>query len=717
MRRTICGAVLGIFLAAGIQRGSADYVFFIDHPGRTTSTEWSWGIHSEPSDLELGQPQGDTGRFPIQTGVSWRGRNALKLAWTSRAEGDWAVCIAAPGWESFDLTKATRLRFWVNGPAAIGREALPDVALQDTENHISARAWLGDYLPELDEDEATWQAVDIPLAVFQPGLKACDLARIKTVYFLQRLPDGEEHVLWIDNLRVLVPGTPPPVTPVTPEKLVAEGADSRVDLQWQPADGKPVAGYYVYAAPAAEGPFTPVADTLHRTSLYSDFIGTNDVTRWYRVTAVNEEFEESPPSPAVSGTSWAMTDDQLLTSIQKAAFRYFYDYAHPVSGLARERLGSGDIVTIGGTGFGLMNMIVAVERGFVSREDAVAHINKILKFLDKKADRFHGVWPHWLHGATGKTYPFGQFDDGGDLVETAFLAQGLLTVRTYFDGDNRGEKALRKRATRLWEGIEWDWYRHKPDGRHMIWHWSPKHGWHINHHIIGFNECMIVYVLGAASPTHPIDPSLYYKGWAGESFYANGHEYFGIPQMVGPPRGGPLFFTHYSFLGLNPHAWDDGFCNYFENNRNISLIHRAYAIENPKRFPDYGEDVWGFTASDNPWGYGAQEPVPEKDNGTVSPTAAVSAYPYVPQESMSAMRTLYHRYGHRLWGEFGFRDAFNVQQDWFADSVLAIDQGPMAPMIENGRTGLCWKYFMANEEVVNALEAIRATKNSVIRDP
>jgi hypothetical protein len=221
---------------------------------------------------------------------------------------------------------------------------------------------------------------------------------------------------------------------------------------------------------------------------------------------------------------------------------------------------------------------------------------------------------------------------------------------------------------------------------------------------------MIVYLLAIASPTHPVPKELYYNGWAGQS-YVNGSTYYGYKQWVGEPLGGPLFFTHYSFLGFDPRDKSDKFCNYFENNRNITLINRAYCIQNPKKFPGYGELVWGLTASDNPSGYGAHSPL--NDNGTITPTAAISAMPYTPNESIATMKNFYHTYGNKLWGEFGFRDAFNLSQNWFASSYLAIDQGTIAPMIENYRTGLCWDMFMKNPEIPPMLDAIGWTTTKV----
>ncbi len=451
---------------------------------------------------------------------------------------------------------------------------------------------------------------------------------------------------------------------------------------------------------------------IHTVHLYSDYIDENDKTYFYYVTAENENHQMSEPSDTVSASSYAMTEDELLTSVQEATFRYFYDYGHPVSGLARERKGSGVTCASGGTGFGLMALVIGAERGFVSRDSAAARVQKILTFLQEKATTYHGAWAHWINGATGEAIPFSQYDDGGDLVETAYLIQGVLTVRKYFNLDDPVENDIRQRATAMWEGVEWDWYRRTEDGLVLYWHWSPNYGWQMNMPIIGWNECMIVYLLAIASPTHSVPASLYTNGWAGSPYYTNGKTFYGYKQYVGKDYGGPLFFTHYSFLGFDPRNKQDQFCNYFVNNRNTSLIHRAYCMENPLNKTGYDSLTWGLTASDNPWGYSAHEPM-TNDNGTITPTAALSAMPYTPEASKAALKNFYYTYGQQLWGEFGFKDSFNLGENWFAQSYIAIDQGPIVIMIENYRTQLCWDLFMSNQEIQQMLDDIGFTTNII----
>ena len=503
------------------------------------------------------------------------------------------------------------------------------------------------------------------------------------------------------------PAPPPP--PPAPHDVTATGHDSRIDLRWQFDTDPNLEGYNIYRADSAEGPFVRLNDSAHKASVYSDFFGVNDRTYYYYVrSAAIRGGGQSEPSNTVSATSYAMTDEELLTSVQEAVFRYFWDYGHPVSGLAREGYGLGhgtDTCTSGGTGMGLMAICVGAERKLVTRAQAAGRVLQILTFLDEKAPRFHGAWSHWIRGDSGAAKPFSQYDDGGDLVETAYLIQGMLTVRQYFDDANDPmETQIRSRATQMWEEVEWSWYRQQPRSEVLYWHWSPNYAWTINQAIRGYNECMIAYLLAIASPTHPIPASCYDRGWAGSTGYAHGHTYYGYRQWVGPEKGGPLFFTHYSHLGFDPRNKSDGYCNYFDNSRNISLINRAYCMDNPRGYAGYSALVWGLTASFNPWGYSAHSPT--NDNGTIAPTAALSAMPYVPSESMATLKVLYHTYGHDLWGPFGFFDAFNPTEKWFASGYVAIDQGPIVVMIENYRTQLCWHLFMANPEVQPMLDAI-----------
>lgn len=400
-----------------------------------------------------------------------------------------------------------------------------------------------------------------------------------------------------------------------------------------------------------------------------------------------------------------LSDEALLTLVQEQTFKYFWEFGHPVSGLARERNTSGDIVTSGGSGFGIMSIIVGIERNFITRQEGLSRVDKILSFLES-ADRFHGVWSHWIDGSNGNVVPFSPNDNGGDLVETSFLVQGLLTMRQYLESAVPAENDLISRINALWESVEWSWYTRGGEDV-LYWHWSADKEWVMNHQIKGYNECLITYLLAASSTTYPIDSDVYHKGWASDGGIANGEDFFGIGLPLGSDYGGPLFFSHYSFLGLNPENLADIYGNYWEQNVNHTLINHAYAVANPKQFVGYGEANWGLTASDNHQGYSAHSPT--NDLGVITPTAAISSLPYAPDKSMDAIRFFYYTLGDRLWGPYGFYDAFNITANWTADSYLAIDQGPIIIMIENHRTGLLWDLFMSSPEVQAGLDKLGFT--------
>jgi hypothetical protein len=400
------------------------------------------------------------------------------------------------------------------------------------------------------------------------------------------------------------------------------------------------------------------------------------------------------------GPLLALADDAPLEEVARQTFAFFWEGAETGSFLARDRSTKtsdpqGDLVAVGGSGFGLMALVVAVERGWVSRGDALARLDRMITVLER-AERHHGAFPHFLHGANGKTIPFGPKDDGGDLVETSFLMMGLITVRQYF----AAEENLTARINALWESVEWDWYR---KGENVLyWHWSPNFGWAMNHQIRGWNETLITYVLAAGAPArHAIGREVYEQGFCAGPDYLNGKTYHGVRLPLGPELGGPLFFAHYSFLGLDPRNLRDVHADYWQQNLAHVAINHAHCVANPNAFKGYGLDCWGITASDDPDGYDAHAPA--HDNGTISPTAALSSFPYAPEAALAALRHFLTAHGDRIWSRFGFTDAFNETRDWWADTFLAIDQGPIVVMIENYRSGLLWKLFMSAPEVRRGL--------------
>jgi hypothetical protein len=413
-----------------------------------------------------------------------------------------------------------------------------------------------------------------------------------------------------------------------------------------------------------------------------------------------------------------LNDEQLFTLVQKNTFQYFWNGAEPVSGLACERIhldgvypdNDQSVVTSGGSGFGVMAILVGIERGFITRQEGFERLKKITDWLEK-ADRFHGMFPHWWFGETGKVKPFSKKDDGGDIVESAYLFQGLLCVRQFFQNGNEEEKALAKRVDQLWRDADWDFYRGENKENVLFWHWSPNYAWDMNFRITGYNECLIAYILAAASPTHGVPAEVYHEGWAKNGAITGGPTKYGLTLALqhngSPEYGGPLFWSHYSFLGLDPRKLKDRYADYWEHNRNHVLIDYKYCVENPRNWYGYGPDCWGLTASYSTRFYAAHRP--EEDFGVISPTAALASFPYTPEESKSAMRHFYHKLGGSLFGKYGFYDAFSEHVDWFPRRYLAIDQGPIVVMMENHRSGLLWNLFMSCPEVQEGLKKLGFT--------
>ena len=399
----------------------------------------------------------------------------------------------------------------------------------------------------------------------------------------------------------------------------------------------------------------------------------------------------------------AISDSVLLDKIQQQTFKYFWNFGHPISGMARERNSSGETVTTGGTGFGIMAVITGIHRSFITRSQGLSRIQQLVSFLKNTAQRFHGAYPHWMNGTTGIVQPFSQKDDGADLVETSYLMQGLICARQYFNQNNIDEINLKNDINSILNSVEWDWFRNGNQNQ-LYWHWSPNYNWDMNMPIRGWNECLITYVMAASSITHGIPKIVYDNGFAQNGNIRNGSSYYGYNLPLGSDYGGPLFFAHYSFLGIDPRQLSDNYANYWTQNQNQSLINYSFCVANPNNYFGYSNSCWGLTASDIMDGYTASSPT--NDIGVMAPTAAISSMPYTPTESMRALKFYYYILGDRLFGEYGFYDAFSLQENWFANSTLAIDQGPIVVMLENYRSGLLWSLFTGAPEIKNGMRSL-----------
>ncbi len=664
-------------------------------------------FRTAPSLIEQAGTSGD--KIPTSTSVVFEGSNSLKLRWTSKSGGNWETFIIAPGFPFQNISTSDSLSMMVFAPDGLAKAAMPKLFMEVAPTNSKSKKYnLGDY--NIDIPANVWTEVRFPLSVFftDAGNSALNFKQTKAIILAQNAADNVEHLIYIDNVKTYKPDTIA-LTLGPPSVLTAQGYDSHIELNW--VEGANAKNYEIWSQ-VGSGAFT-LRKKIAPARAAIDFVrdlGEN-LNLKYKIRAIGTNGELSTFTNEVTVATAAMSDSALLTMVQRYTFRYFWDFAHPISGLTRERSTTDEIATIGGTGFGVSAIIVAVERGFITRAEGANRLNKIVNFLTK-ADRFHGVFPHWMNAATGKVIPFSPKDDGGDLVESSFLFQGLLTARQYFNNSSAEEQQLRSTIKSLWEAVEWDWYR-KGGENVLYWHWSPNFDWQMNFPLKGYYEALITYLLGVASPTHKIPAALYHQGWAGLPTYVNGNTFYGNKIFVGPNAGGPLFFAHYSFIGFDPRNIKDAYANYFQHNVNQSLVNWAYCKENPKKWLGYSSDNWGLTASDDPDGYLAHEPMSITDNGTISPTAALSSMPYTPQQSLAALKYFYRQEGAKLWGLMGFYDAFNTTRSWYSDSYLAIDQGPIIDMIENARTGLLWKYFMQSPEIKPALDLIGFTPDNI----
>ena len=679
------------------------------------------------------------GRLPVDAKIVRTPPNAIRLQWQSAPAGGWNAQISVldfrnrrPGLDGHNLY------FSIYTLQPIAAADMPLLVLSTSSEGLqvaefpasfSAPITLGKYTGNVPA--ARWVEVRIPLADIQSAsIYTFRPEFTQSLVFYQSRADNIRHTLVVDEIRVADAPAPHPSLPA-PRDLRATGYDRHVELEWNAPNSAAPARYIIYRAEDGSK-FIPIGTQIPGIHRYEDFIGKSGVHATYKVAAADWSFHESTPSNEAAASTRELSDEELLTMMQQACFHYYWDGADPHSGMTRENIpGDERIVATGASGFGIMSLMVGVDRKFITRAQGVERLTKIVDFLEH-AQRYHGVWSHYMNGATGQTMPvFGMYDNGGDLVETSFLIQGLLAARQYFHGSDPAEQSLYRRITALWETVEWSWYRENPTSDYLYWHWSPQWAFQIHHNLIGFNEVMITYLLSIASPTHGVPASMYYSGWSSQSenaqhyregwggtkdgnLYSNGHTYYGIKLDVGVGPGGPLFFTHYSFMGMDPHSLHDRFTSsYFENNRNIARINRAYSIANPKHYAGYGADAWGLTASDGPHGYAAQAPDEADDIGNITPTGALASFPYTPEESMTALKHYYRDYGDTMWGVYGLRDAINPTANWISPIYMGLNQAPIVVMIENHRTGLVWKNFMANPEITTMLKNLdAATKNA-----
>jgi hypothetical protein len=706
--------VLLLFGVCGVRSALADQNFsqqvFFENSLSPEAYFYSEGKVSAPSTLKLVDK-----KIPIETTTFISGPNALDLQWESMPNGGWDAELDLYVWRDriIDFPGDT-LFLWVFSREGMQAADLPRIALRSINNGHTASLSLGGFTHNLQPNK--WTRIGVPLAKFtKTSLYPINPHHLIAIVLSQGTSDARPHQLYIDDIRI-EDASSKQHTPAAPTSVEAKGYERHVDVKWNSSPDPTVAQFVIYRSVKGE-PFRPIGVQRYGVNRFCDYLGDPHATASYKVSARTSSLSESPQSQAVTASTHPMSDDELLTMVQEASFRYYWEANEPNSGMTRESTpGSDDVIAVGASGFGILSMIVAADRGFVPRQEVVDRLLRVTSFL-ARADRYHGAWPHFLSGATGHTIAlFGIYDDGADLVETSFLMQGLLTARQYFHQDNEKERQLRDNITELWKAVDWDWFRATPNKDALYWHWSPVYAFHIANRLQGWNEVMITYMLAIASPTHGSPPSIYHTGYTAEGNpdhpYGIPKTYYGITMNMDytSDSPGPLFFTDYSYLGYDPHGWRDKYADYFDNNRNESLISQAYSVANPLHRKGYGADAWGLTAVDGPQHYNEYKPF-DTDDGTIAPTGAISAFAYTPQQSMLALKHFYRDLGAQVWDIYGFRDAFNEQENWYSGITMGLNQAPMAVMIENERTGLLWKSFMSNPEIPQMQRAIGLVKD------
>lgn len=708
--------LLIVFFLFALNVHSQEVIFFANG---TTTTFYDQGIVDKvnlgTSTFEFTYPPGlpqYNDKVPCTT-TAYQGASSLKFNYFSSASGNWKATIHRSDWSSANLSNSDSLSFYLYPVEDFPDTALPLIAVKTALTSGSGEITSSFYkLSGFNSNIKTgeWNRIVFPLEKFF-SVSSLNRSVVKGVVFAQSEKNNTSRMIYIDEIKAFKSISS--VLPVT--GLTATGYDSHAELSWT----KPANGFTYRIYTSVDGGLNYSVRGETTDNFYLDFVPEEyrNKSLTYKVVTAYQQKESEPAMAITEITDY--TDDELLDMIQRYTFRYFWEGAHQATGLALERTNGGSSTAASGaTGMGLMAMIVAYEREYRPREEIKDRILSILDFLGR-CDRHHGAWSHWYNADTGKTQPFSTYDNGGDLVETAYVVQGLMALKNYFTGDDTKSVQIREKTDQLWKGVEWDWYR-QGNQNVLYWHWSPNYNWKMNMKISGWNECLVTYVLAASSPTFGIPKEVYTQGWARNGSMVNKRTYYGYPISLSPNWGGPLFWIHYSFLGLNPNGLKDQYADYWSENVITAKIHVEYAKANPKGHLNYSAKNWGLTASDDPSGYTAHQPV-INDNGTISPTAALASFPYTPDESMAAMKYFYRERGKDIFGKYGPYDAFNDNVGWVQKAYLGIDQGPIVVMIENYRTGLLWNTVMKDSNLKSGLDKLgfeyKSTSAEVIESP
>jgi hypothetical protein len=417
-----------------------------------------------------------------------------------------------------------------------------------------------------------------------------------------------------------------------------------------------------------------------------------------RLITVTSSFSQAVPATQ----KLTREDEQFLNDLERRSFEYFREQADPQTGLVPDRArmdGSPldanhqNVASIAATGFGLTALCIAANRYWITQNEARERTRSTLRFFANRALHERGWFYHWLDTKSGER----RWKSEVSSIDTALLLAGVLTARQYF----RDDREITKLATTIYERIDFSWMLNNHP--HLLAHgWKPETGF-LKPRWDTYSEDTILYLLAIGSPTHPIAPASWYALWRDRYRY-EGYAYF-------TTIGVPLFMHQYA------HAWIDyrnrretrgDRINYFENSINATLAHRAFCIHLSHDFPAFGPNIWGITASDSAKGYLAWGGPPRDPtiDGTVVPSAAGGSLMFTPELAVAALRAMHERYGDRVYGKYGFVDAFNPNTEWVDTDVIGINAGIILLSAENSRTGNVWSWFMRNAEIPRAMRLV-----------
>ena len=445
------------------------------------------------------------------------------------------------------------------------------------------------------------------------------------------------------------------------------------------------------------------------------------------VVLIEPVLPERPPRPELP---------PLFRDIEKRTFQFFWDTTNERNGLTPDRYPSRPFASVASIGYALTAYPIGIENGWVSRTQAVDRTLTTLRFLrdipqgPQRTGKggYKGFYYHFLDMQQGHRY-----DSWVELssVDTALLMMGVLFAQAYYDSDDPREREIRRIADQLYRKVDWTWLQQREPLISMGW--FPESGF-IVHDWMGYNEAMLLYVLALGSPTHPVSPDAW-TVWT-RTYDHDWGVYYGQEYL----SFGPLFGHQYSHVWIDYRDIQDQYMrergiDYFLNSRRAALAHREYAIANPMKWKDYGENVWGLTASDGPQntrqiyrgeerefrhyssrGAGLRE---NFDDGTIAPTAAISSIVFAPEVVIPATEEMHRRYGDYLYSSYGFLDSFNPSFDfeiplktgrlvpgkgWVASDYISIDQGPILAMIANYRNEFVWTVMKKSPYIRKGLE-------------